>query len=111
MPIRIIAPMAALALAFAAFAAQADTATAEVRIKNHRFHPAELRVPAGQRIKLTVHNDDATPEEFESQALRVEKIVTGNNDAVVYFGPLDPGEYHFFGEFHQATAQGKVIAE
>lgn len=35
-------------------------------IKNRRFEPAELRVPAGQRVKLVVHNQDSTPEEFES---------------------------------------------
>src|SRR5665647_2345769 len=35
-------------------------------IKGHRFEPAELKVPAGQRVKLTVHNQDPTPEEFES---------------------------------------------
>ena len=32
-------------------------------IKNHRFEPAELKVPAGQRIDFVVHNQDATPEE------------------------------------------------
>lgn len=111
MPIRLIAPVAALALAFAAFSAQAEPVAAKVHIKDHRFRPTELKVPAGQRIKFTIHNDDATPEEFESQALRVEKIVTGNNRAVVYFGPLETGEYRFFGEFHQDTARGKVIAE
>ena len=30
---------------------------------------------------------------------------------MVRFGPLEPGTYPFFGEFNQATAQGKVVAE
>jgi hypothetical protein len=29
----------------------------------------------------------------------------------VFLGPLDPGEYKFFGDFHQDTAQGVLIAK
>src|SRR5581483_931344 len=67
-------------------------------IKNHRFNPAELRVPAGKRITLTVVNDDAMPEEFDSRHLKVEKVIPGNSKAVVSFGPLKPGRYEFEGE-------------
>ena len=80
-------------------------------IKNHRFEPAELKVPANQRIKLTVHNQDATPEEFESHALNREKVIPGNSKAVIFIGPLKPGRYAFVGEFNEATAQGVVVAE
>jgi len=68
-------------------------------------------VPAGKRIKLVIDNQDATPEEFESKTLRVEKIVPGNSKGTVTVGPLKPGSYSFFGEFHEATAQGKLHAE
>ena len=44
-------------------------------IRDHRFEPAEIRVPAGQKIKLVVHNQDATPEEFES--FRVFALANG----------------------------------
>ncbi len=80
-------------------------------IKDHKFAPAELRVPAGKRITLTVVNDDATPEEFESRALKVEKVIPGKSKAVIQFGPLKPGSYKFEGEFNSKTAQGVVIAE
>ena len=80
-------------------------------IKNNRFEPAELKVPAGQRIKLTVHNQDGTAEEFESHSLNREKIVPPGAKAVVYIGPLQPGKYDFFGEYHEATAKGVVVAE
>jgi plastocyanin len=80
-------------------------------IKNHRFEPAELKVPAGQRIKLTVHNQDATPEEFESHTLNREKIVPPGAKVVIYIGPLKAGKYDFFGEYNEATAKGLVIAE
>ena len=80
-------------------------------IKNHRFEPAELKVPAGQRIKLVVHNQDATPEEFESHSLNREKIVPGGAKVTIYIGPLNPGRYEFYGEYNEATAKGAVIAE
>jgi plastocyanin len=80
-------------------------------IKNHRFEPAELRVKAGEKIKLTVHNQDATPEEFESKALGREKIVPGGKKVLVLIGPLKPGTYTFVGEQHEDTAQGRIVAE
>ena len=80
-------------------------------IRNHRFEPAELKVQAGQRIKLVVHNQDGTPEEFESHALNREKVIPGGAKATIYIGPLKPGRYPFFGEFNEATAQGAVVAE
>ncbi len=82
-----------------------------LRIKNHQFHPETLRVPAGKRIKLRVYNDDKTAEEFESHDLRREKIIRGNRKATIFVGPLKPGRYHFFGEFHMDTANGYLIAE
>lgn len=80
-------------------------------IKNHRFEPAELKVPANQRIRLSVHNQDNTPEEFESHALNREKVIPAGSKAIIFIGPLKPGRYEFVGEFHEATAKGVVIAE
>ena len=80
-------------------------------IRDHRFVPADLKVPAHTKIKLVVVNEDATPEEFESHELNREKVVTGRGTIPVYVGPLKPGRYPFFGEFHAETAQGALIAE
>ena len=82
-----------------------------VTIKDHQFSPAELKVPANQRVEITVFNDDATPEEFESHPMKVEKVIPGKSKGVVRIGPLKPGRYPFIGEFHEATAKGVVIAE
>lgn len=92
----------------AAFAAAADY---EIVIRDHRFEPSVLEIPAGQRVKIMVRNLDATPEEFESYELRREKIIAGNSTAVIYVGPLKPGTYSFFGEFNPATAQGRLVAK
>lgn len=91
-----------------AFAAEIE---AQLTIQNHRFSPAELKVPKGERVKLVVHNTDATPEEFESHALNREKVVPGNSKTVIFIGPLEPGRYPFFGEYNQSTAQGVVVVD
>jgi plastocyanin len=80
-------------------------------IKNHRFEPAEFKVSAGQRVKLTVHNQDPTPEEFESHKLNREKVVPPGAKVVIFIGPLKPGKYEFWGEYNEATAKGVVVAE
>lgn len=82
-----------------------------IEIRGHLFYPSELRVPAGQKIKLRVRNADPTPEEFESYELNREKVIMGGSTATLFIGPLRPGEYPFFGEFYPKTAQGKIIAE
>ncbi len=90
-------------------AAIADTPTFTLSIKNHLFEPAEMELPANTKVKLVVENKDATPEEFESHDLNREKIVAGNSKIIMYLGPLKPGEYAFFGEFHEDTAKGKFV--
>jgi hypothetical protein len=92
----------------AAFSADLDVA---LTIKNHRFDPVELKVPANQRLRLTIHNQDNTPEEFESHALNREKIIPAGAKSVIYIGPLKSGRYEFYGEYNEATAKGAVIAE
>lgn len=95
---------------FSVSAIAADTEIALV-IREHRFEPAELRIPAGQKVKLVVHNQDSTPEEFESHELNREKIIAPGAKVNIYIGPLNPGRYPFFGEFNEKTARGTVIAE
>ena len=80
-------------------------------IKDHKFEPEILELPAGEKIRITVHNKDNTVEEFESIDLKREKIVLANSKARVILAPLKPGEYKFFGEFHEETAQGKMIVK
>ncbi len=82
-----------------------------ISIREHRFIPAELRVPAGKKVKLLIDNQDASPEEFESHELNREKVIPPHSKLPVFIGPLEPGRYPFFGEFHQQTAKGVIIAE
>lgn len=110
-------PKPVLFLLLAALFMASSPATAAERksytltIKNHRFDPVVLRIPANRKVTLIVRNLDPTPEEFESYSLNREKIVVGNGKITVYVGPLAAGTYKFFGDFHQKTAQGRLIAE
>ena len=98
-------------LAVAPLAAAADTPEFTLTIKDHRFEPAELAIPAGQKVRIKVTNADPTPEEFESHELNREKVIPGGTTATIFVGPLKPGEYPFFGEFNPKTAQGKLIVK
>ena len=106
---RIIALGLAAFIAFAPALARADDII--LTIKDHKFTPVEIKVPANQRVELTVINDDATPEEFDSKTLKVEKVIAGKSKGIVRIGPLKAGRYPFIGEYHEATAKGVVVAE
>ncbi|MBO0734483.1 MAG: cupredoxin domain-containing protein, partial [Methylocapsa sp.] len=88
-----------------------EAVTLRTSIKNHRFEPSELKVPANRPVTLTVRNFDPTPEEFESRTLQVEKVVAGNSAITIQLRPLAPGRYRFYGDFNQATAQGAISTE
>ena len=88
-----------------------DITNIEVTIKDHRFSPSEIRVPAGKPTLLKINNEDPTAEEFDSSALKVEKVIAGGRSATLRLRPLGPGRYPFIGEYHPDTAQGAVIAE
>jgi len=81
-----------------------------ITIRDHLFYPAEVIVPAGKKVKLIFINQDDTPEEIDSFELNREKVIFGNAQANVFIGPLEEGQYTFFGEYHPASAVGKVIA-
>jgi plastocyanin len=88
-----------------------DEVEVTIAIKDHKFNPAEVKVPAGKALKITVNNLDATAEEFESKPLKIEKVIAGKSSAVIRLKPLVKGSYKFFGEYNEKTAQGVLIAE
>ena len=107
--IAILLALAAV-LVFPPAVVRADDAY-KITIKDHVFSPSEIKVPANKRVTITVVNQDATAEEFESSILKVEKVIAGKSQGVVRIGPLAPGRYPFVGEYHESTAKGVVIAE
>ncbi len=105
---RITAAVLAMTIGFGGVAA-AETYT--LTIKDHKFDPAELKIPAEKAATLVVKNLDGTPEEFESKPFRIEKVVPANSEASFQLRAMKPGRYKFFGEFHEDSAKGEVVVE
>src|SRR5215831_16029655 len=80
-------------------------------IEQHRFQPEEIRVKAGAPFVLVISNKDAIPEEFESKELRIEKVIPAGKTLRLRMPSLKKGTYGFVGEFHEATAKGRILAE
>jgi hypothetical protein len=104
------APLITLALVLTTHQIRAqEPVTLQISVKNRQFEPAEIQAPANKPIVLRVKNLDATPMEFESASLRVEKVVTANSEGVINLRPLQPGRYNFFDDFHQQTTGVLII--
>ena len=89
--------------------ASAKLPEAVIKIKNNLFVPQTITIPANKKIRLTFINQDKTPEEIDSFDLNRWKVIFGNSRGSIFVGPLPPGEYSFFGEYHPNTAVGTVI--
>jgi hypothetical protein len=98
-----------VALCGVAGLARADDYT--LTIRDHRFEPNDITIPADTKIKLIVKNADASAEEFESPDLNREKVVAAGGQITVFIGPLSKGHYEFFGDFHPDTARGHIVVE
>jgi plastocyanin len=109
---RLHAPLIAAAMTILPAASLADDPVAiDLRLKDHKFEPSEIKAPAGKAISITLKNEDDAVEEFDSTALRTEKIVTKGGTITIKLKPLAAGRYPFQGEYHPNTAQGVLIVE
>ena len=103
----------AAAIALVAWPGAARGADPEVvlTIEKNRFQPEEVKVKAGVPFVLVVSNKDGAPEEFESKDLRLEKVVPAGKTVRIRVPALKAGAYRFVGEYHEATAKGRILAE
>ena len=104
-----IARIAALLALIAPTPVFADDPSFAIALKDNQFVPSEVRIPAGVKVKLVVRNDNPVVSEFESTELHREKIVSPGSQISVFVGPLDPGSYEFFDDFHQETRGHLVV--
>src|ERR1700734_2779272 len=104
-------PLLAAVLLSAAVSPVLADAAIPVALQNHKFSPSIIHVKANTPSMIALTNKDATAEEFDSTALKVEKVVAGNSSGNVRIRALAPGKYPFMGEYHSATAQGVVVAQ
>jgi plastocyanin len=89
--------------------ALADDPVVTITLRDHQFVPSEVPVPAGVKVKLVIKNEQAVTSEFESTSLHREKIVSAGAEISVYVGPLDPGSYEIFDDFHRETRGHLVV--
>jgi len=101
---------AALAISLAA-PALAEEAAVKLVLKNHQFVPHDPEAPAGKTLVIEVSNQDATPSEFESKTLRVEKVVPAGGAVTVKVRALTPGRYRFFDDYHEDTTEGFLVVK
>lgn len=110
-PVRILIG-ALLALLLQPLAVLADDVqTFQLTVKDGRFFPEALEVPAGKKFRLMITNAGRGPEEFESIELHKETVLAAGVTRTLVFAPLKPGSYPFFGEFHPETAKGRIVAK
>lgn len=93
-----------------ATASWAQTATIQLTLKGGRFVPAQVAAPANRELTIIVKNADSAAAEFESNTLRVEKVVTPGATVRLQIRPLAPGRYRFFNDFHQET-DGYIVVK
>jgi len=99
-----------LALVALGTPARADDAGVQLDVTEAGFAPAEIRGPAGERIKIAVTNRTAAAIEFESFELNRERVVQPGQTVSVYVSGLDKGRYEFFDDFNQAR-RGVLVIE
>ena len=102
-------------LAFAGFqpghSALAADPTFSLTLKDHRYTPSEITIPANTRVRFLVKNLDSTPAEFEGINFKAEKIIPGGQEATILIGPLKAGTYEFHDEYNEKTSKGTLIVK
>src|SRR5271169_275720 len=107
--VRLTTGFAAFVVLAVGVPALAEDPSFSIVLKNNQFVPSEVQIPAGAKVKLVVRNENPTPSEFESTQFHREKIVPPGQEITVFVGPLDPGSYEFFDDFHPQTRGHLVV--
>ena len=100
-----------LGVAMSPSMSRADQPSTQLKFQNGQFEPAAINVNAGAPVQLTVVNQSESAIEFESFELNRERVVPPGGSIVVRLPKLDPGQYHFFDDFHHEVTQGTITAQ
>jgi plastocyanin domain-containing protein len=104
--------IATVVLVLGAAPSRAQQATEiSISVKNNKFEPSEIEVPANTPVRIKVKNLDSKPMEFESKSLKVEKIVPGSSEATINVRAQKPGRYEFYDDFHEDTTRGALVVK
>jgi Cupredoxin-like domain len=105
-----LAAACAVAIIHASSAIAQDATEIQVTYSNGQFQPNELHAPADRPVVFRVKNLDPAAMEFESESLRVEKVVAGKTDGVINVRALKPGRYEFHDDFND-KARGALTVQ
>lgn len=103
------AALFALPIGNQAFAA--DTATYALTLKDHKFSPPELTIPADTKVKISLKNMDKETAEFISDDFKGGKVVAGGKEVSFFIGPLKAGVYEFHDEYHEAQSKTRLTVK
>ena len=83
-----------------------------LEMKDGVLTPQRLEVAAGQAFQLEIRNAGRAPAEFESKALKQEKVLPPGGTVTLAIRALPAGHYAFVDEFQEQlpTARGEIVA-
>ena len=109
--------LSVVAFAFAAmigFAAVQPAAAQEteinITVKDKKFNPSTITVPANKPFKLIVKNADSAAMEIESKNPRFEKVIAPGTTATINMKPLETGTYSFYDDFNKSN-KGEIVSK
>jgi hypothetical protein len=76
---------------------------AAVTVRNQAFSPADIRVKAGVPFILVITNQDRSAARFESQSLKIEKVIPSGQTVRMRVPALARGTYPY--------TKGRIVAE
>lgn len=91
--------------------AAAEQPAFELSIKDHKFTPATLTIPADTKVKITLKNLDASTAEFISDDFKGGKLAAGGQTVTFFIGPLKAGTYEFHDEYHEQQSKTQLIVQ
>lgn len=91
-------------------AAQTPPGPITITVRDNKFEPSEVTIPAGVKAELVIRNAQQKPAEFESHSLKREKVIPPGGSVSIFVGPLKAGRYEFIDDFHPAT-KGVVVVK
>jgi len=79
-------------------AAQGAEGPAEqtLSMRQFRFQPEELRLPAGEQVQLTLDNLELLPHSLDIDALGIHVPLEGQEQKTITVPALPPGEYELY---------------
>ena len=104
--------MMAAVLMSAAFpsASHAQDTIYRMTMTEKGFSPADLTVPAGQKIHLIVDNKGTAEAEFESYPLNQEHKIQPGQSEEMFLDAMKPGSYEVFDD-NNPDVKGRITAQ